>query len=72
MDESDNIRLIAMRRLENRDLDDAIDALLFAPAIDQLPGKIHEAAEIAARGDVGDDEAHDWERGVAYALLARM
>jgi len=36
MDESEIIRLIAMLRQEHRDLDDAIDALLFAPAIDQL------------------------------------
>lgn len=36
MDETEIIRLIAMLRQEHRDLDDAIDALLFAPAIDQL------------------------------------
>jgi hypothetical protein len=36
MDEAEIIRLIGMLRQEHRDLDDAIDALLFAPAADQL------------------------------------
>lgn len=36
MDETDAIRLIGVLRQEHRDLDDAIDALLFAPASDQL------------------------------------
>jgi len=36
MDETEIIRLIGVLRQEHRDLDDAIDALLFAPAADQL------------------------------------
>ena len=36
MDETEVIRLIGVLRQEHRDLDDAIDALLFAPASDQL------------------------------------
>src|SRR5262249_26382165 len=46
--------------------------LRMSPLIEQLPGKIDEAAEIAARGDDGDDGAHDGMRNVAYALRARM
>jgi hypothetical protein len=36
MDETEVIRLIGVLRQEHRDLDDAIDALLFAPASDQM------------------------------------
>jgi len=36
MDETEIIRLIGVLRQEHRDLDDAIDALMFAPASDQL------------------------------------
>ena len=36
MDETEIIRLIGVLRQEHRDLDDAIDALMFAPANDQL------------------------------------
>jgi len=36
MDEMEVIRLIGVLRQEHRDLDDAIDALLFAPASDQM------------------------------------
>jgi len=36
MDETEVIRLIGVLRQEHRDLDDAIDALIFAPANDQL------------------------------------
>lgn len=36
MDETEIIRLIGVLRQEHRDLDGAIDALLFAPAADQL------------------------------------
>ena len=36
MDESEIIRRIGELRQEHRDLDAAIDALLFAPAADQL------------------------------------
>lgn len=36
MDETEIIRRIGLLRQEHRDLGDAIDALLFAPASDQL------------------------------------
>jgi hypothetical protein len=36
MDETETIRLIGVLRQEHRDLNDAIDALIFAPANDQL------------------------------------
>ena len=36
MDETEVIRLIGVLRQEHRDLDDAIDALIFASANDQL------------------------------------
>ena len=36
MDEAEIIRQVGALRQEHRDLDAAIDALLFAPAVDQL------------------------------------
>ncbi|HWI85164.1 MAG TPA: DUF465 domain-containing protein [Sphingomonas sp.] len=36
MDETEIIRLIGVLRQEHRDLNDAIDALIFAPATDQM------------------------------------
>jgi len=52
MDEAEIIRQIGLLRQEHRDLDAAIDALIFAPAADQLQVARLKKRKLALRDQI--------------------